>query len=37
MNASKSLRLLLKAGGSRRRLDFTSTDLDGVRVKGGVV
>jgi hypothetical protein len=37
MNAGKSLRLLLKAGGSGRQLDFTSTDSDGVRVEGGVV
>ena len=37
MNASKSLRLLLKAGGSRRRLDFASTSSVGVWVEGGVV
>jgi hypothetical protein len=37
MNASKSLYLLLKASRSRRQLDFTSTNLDGVQVEGGVV
>jgi hypothetical protein len=37
INAGRSLHLLLKAGGSRRRLDFTSTSSDGVQVEGGVV
>ena len=37
MNAGKSLRLPLKAGGSGRRSDFASTSSVGVRVEGGVV
>jgi hypothetical protein len=37
MNAGKSLHLLLKAGGSGRRSDFTSASSGGVWVKGRVV
>jgi hypothetical protein len=37
MNAGKSLRLPLKAGGSGRRSDFTGAGSGGVRVEGRVV